>query len=277
MIKKSIQRWNELFRTRPAKSKLGAKARMNGYLRVAVWSPLLLGFGFGIYWSVSYVQESERLEVRRISVSGLHRVTENEVLASIGYAPGTNVLQANLEETRQTVEELLWVRHATIQRVWPNEIAISLVERQPIALVRINSEIFQVDIEGVVLSPDGLTEIDAPILDGLHVGDPEGNEVKINIYRDIVEAIGESELSEVHVAESGEVSVVPTENPILIDLGLTSHRDRWEKYLGLSVQIHEDYPDAFRVDLRFRDQVIIQNKENEPAGNIIWGDETKLL
>jgi cell division protein FtsQ len=277
MIKKSIQRWNELFRTRPAKSKSGAKARMHGYLLVAVWSPLLLGLGFGIYWSVSYVQETERLEVRRISVSGLHRVTENEVLASIGYAPGTNVLHVNLEETREAVEELLWVRHATIQRVWPNEIAISLVERQPIALARINSEIFQVDIEGVVLSPDVLTEIDAPILDGLHVGDPEGNEVKINIYKDIVEAIGESELSEVHVAESGEVSVVPTENPILIDLGLTSHRDRWEKYLGLSVRIHENYPDAFRVDLRFRDQVIIQNKESEPAGNIIWGEETKLL
>ena len=102
-------------------------------------------------------------------------------------------------------------------------------------------------------------------------------EVKINIYREIVEAIGESQLSEVHVAESGEVSVVPTENPILIKLGLTSHRDRWEKYVGLSKRIHEDYPDAFRVDLRFRDQVIIQTEEDEPAGNVIWGEETKLL
>ncbi len=277
MTKKRIHRWTQLFRSQSSKSKSGAKVRINGYLRVAVWVPVLLGLGFGIDRSISYIQETESLEVRRISVSGLHRVSENEIFARVGYAPGTNVLQVNLEETRKAVEEILWVRHATIQRVWPNEIVISLVERQPIALARINSEIYQVDIEGVVLSPDVLTEINAPILDGLHVGDPEGNEIKIDIYREIVEAIGESNLSEVHVGESGEVSVVPTENPILIDLGLTSHRDRWEKYVGLSVRIHEDYPDAFRVDLRFRDQVIIQTKENGPAGNIIWGEETKLL
>ena len=250
---------------------------MNGFLRVAIWVPVFLGLGFGIYESISYAYETDRFEVRRISVSGLHRVSENEVLARVGYAPGANVLHVNLEETREAIEEILWVRHATVQRVWPNEIVISLVERQPIALARIDSEIFQVDIEGVVLSPDALTEINAPVLDGLHAGDLSGNEIKINIYRGVVDAIGESDLSEVHVAESGEVSVVPTDNPILIDLGLTSYRDRWEKYVGLSVRIHEDYPDAFRVDLRFRDQVIIQTKESEPAGNIIWGEETKLL
>ena len=32
-----------------------------------------------------------------------------------------------------------------------------------------------------------------------------------------------------------------------------------------------------RIDERFRDQVIIQTNESEPAGNIIWGEETKLL
>ncbi len=238
---------------------------------------MLLGLGFGVYRTIIYAYETERLEVRSISVSGLHRVSENEILARVGYTPGTNVLRVNLEETRVAVEEILWVRHATIQRVWPNEIVISLVERHPVALARISSEIFQVDIEGVVLSPDALTESDAPILDGLHADDPGGNATKIQIYTEIVEAIGESYLSEVHVAESGEVSVVPTDHPIVIDLGLTSHRDRWEKYVGLSARIQEDFPDAFRVDLRFRDQIIIQTKENEPAGNIIWGDGTKLL
>ncbi len=277
MNKNRIQRWARLVQSRSIKSKSGANAGMNSYLRFAVWLPVFLGLGFGIYQTMGYFYETERLELRGISVSGLQQVSENEIFARIGYGPGTNVLQVDLEETRKAVEEILWVRHATIQRVWPNEIVISVVERRPIALVRISSEIFQVDIEGVVLSPDPLTEIHAPILDGLHDGDLEGNKTKINIYREIVEAIGESKLSEVHVAESGEVSVVGTDHPILIDLGLSSHRDRWEKYVGLSVRIHEDYPDAFRVDLRFRNQVIVQTRENEPAGNIIWGEETKLL
>ena len=133
------------------------------------------------------------------------------------------------------------------------------------------------DIEGVALLPDALTEISAPILSGLHVGGIPGNETKINIYREVVAAIGESELSEIQVAESGEVSVVPIDNPILIDLGSTRLRDRWEKYLELRARIREDYPDAFRVDLRFQGQVVIQTREHDPAVNIIWGEETKLL
>ena len=282
MIKNRIKQWASLFqfpssRSRSSRSKPGMKGRIRNYLQIGVWALALLGFGWGIYETVGYAYETERLEVRRISVSGLHRVTENEILARVGYTPGTNLLSVNLEETRDAVEEILWVRHASVQRVWPNEIVVSIVEREPIALARIDSEIFQVDIEGVVLLPDALTGIDAPILDGLNANDPEGNEIKINIYREVVEAIGESELSEIQVAESGDVSVVPIDDPIVIDLGLTSHRDRWEKYVGISAQIREDYPGAFRVDLRFRDQVIIQTEEDEPAGNVIWGEETKLL
>ena len=282
MIKNRIKQWASLFefpssKSRSSRSKPGMKSRTRNYLQIGVWALALLGFGWGIYETVGYAYETERLEVRRISVSGLHRVTENEILARVGYTPGTNVLRVNLEETRKAVEEILWVRHASVQRVWPNEIVVSIVEREPIALARIDSEIFQVDIEGVVLSPDALTGIDAPILDGLNADDPGGNEIKINIYREVVEAIGESELSEIQVAESGNVSVVPIDDPIVIDLGLTSHRDRWEKYVGISAQIREDYPGAFRVDLRFRDQVIIQTEEDEPAGNVIWGEETKLL
>ena len=250
---------------------------MRGYLRIGIWVVVIAGLSFGVYRTVKFAHESERLSVRAISLSGLHRVSQNEILAAVGFTPGTNVFNVNLEAIRKMVEDIVWVRHATVQRVWPNELVVSVVERQPIALARINSEIFLVDIEGVVLSPDSLSEIDAPILDGLHGGDPEGNETKLKIYQQIVETIGGSQLSEIHVAESGAVSVVPIDNPILIDLGLSSHRDRWTKYLKLSVKIHKDYPDAVRVDLRFRDQVIVQTEENEPAGNIIWGDETKLL
>jgi hypothetical protein len=64
-----------------------------------------------------------------------------------------------------------------------------------------------------------------------------------------------------------------------VDLGLADHRNRWEKYQSLKMQIREDYPTATRIDLRFRDQVIIQTEraDDAPAERIIWGEETKLL
>ena len=270
MIRKRIQRLARSFRRKSSVNLLG---HFYSGLSVLVF----FGFGWGIYFTAIYAHNTELLEVHGISISDLYRISENEILRRAGYMPGMNVFSVDLDEIRRAVEEVVWVRHATVQRVWPDEIVISVVEREPIALARIDGEIYEVDIEGVVLSPDAPSNTSAPILDGLHVDDREGNETKIRIYRKTIETIGERELSEVHVAESGDVSVVSINDPILIDLGASEHRDRWERYVRLRTRIHEDYPHAFRVDLRFRDQVIIQTKENEPAGNAIWDEEIKLL
>ena len=253
-----------------------SRAELLRYVYVVVFVVVLVGFGWGLYQTAAYARNTERLEIRKMSVAGLHRVSENEVLARVGYTPGTNLLRVGLDDARRSVELIPWVRHATVQRVWPDEIVISVVERRHIALARIDGEIYQVDDDGVILPTDVLTDTSSPVLDGLHVGDIEGNRTKIEAYLQTVSAIGQSELSEVHVAESGEVSVVPINNAVLIDLGSSDHRVRWDKYVRLRTQIREEYPSAYHIDLRFRDQVIIRTEENEPAGKIIWREEKKL-
>ena len=262
-------RWLRYFRKK-------SRAALLRYFYAGIFVMVLIGFGLGLYLTAAYARSTERLEIRKMSVAGLHRVSENEVLARVNYTPGTNLLRVGLDGARRSVEEIPWVRHATVQRVWPDEIVIIVVERRPIALARIDGEIYQVDDDGVILPTDVLTDTSSPVLDGLHVGDIEGNRTKIEVYLETVRAIGQSELSEVHVAESGEVSVVPLNNPVLIDLGTGDHRGRWDKYVRLRNQIREEYPSAFQIDLRFRDQIIIRTRENEPAGKIIWGEEKKL-
>jgi len=247
------------------------------YFQVGVFALMFFTFGWGFYRIVIYAATTERLEIRNVSVSGLDHVSRNEVLARAGYEPGSNILQISLDETRRAIQEILWVRHATVQRVWPDELVITIVEREPVALARINGEIYQVDLDGIILSTDARTNTSFPVLDGLSPVDIEANKKKIEVYAAALEAIGQSKLSEVHVSENGEVSVVPINNPVLIDLGSTEHRGRWEKYLQLRAKIREEYPTAFHIDLRFQDQVIIRTEGNKPAEKIIWGEEKKLL
>jgi cell division protein FtsQ len=238
---------------------------------------ILAALGWGAYQARSYAYRTPRLAVRSMMVSGLVRVSENDVLRRVGHTSGLSLFEVNLDEVRQGVEEIAWVQHATIQRVWPNEIVISVVERSPVALARIDGEIYQVDNEGVVLPPDSLIGTSFPILDGLLSDDAEGNQRKIGIYKDTIETIGEQELSEVHVQDSGDVSVVPSNSPILVELGSSDLRVRWDRYVRLRARIREDYPSASRVDLRFQGQIVIQTRESQPAGRILWGDEKKLL
>src|ERR1044071_5065056 len=101
-------------------------------LQLGAGLAVLGGLCWGAYSVVVFVKTSPRFEVRKLSVSGLRRVDDNQVLAKAGFEVGTNVFKANLKEIRERVEQIQWVRHALVERVLPDQIMIKVVEREPI-------------------------------------------------------------------------------------------------------------------------------------------------
>jgi cell division protein FtsQ len=258
---------------------LGRRSRSDLFRRFSLMGLLVLlpVMGWVIYLAVGHAYASPALQVNTISVTGLQHLTQAGVLARAGFVPGTSIFRLDLDQMRESIERLRWVRHARVQRVWPREIAISVIEREPIALARIDGQIFQVDDDGVILPLDSIGHTDSPVLDGLSLDDAEANRARIAIYHETVDLIGEEALSEVHITEAGEVSVVPSANPILVDLGFDQHLERWQRYLKLRARIQEDYPGAARVDLRYEDRVIIQPAGEQPARSVTWQEEVRLL
>jgi cell division protein FtsQ len=255
--------------------------KLTGKTLVAVTSLLflicLIPIGWAAYSAVEYFTTDSRFEVQKLAVSGLKRVEENQVLAKTGFEVGTNVFHAKLDRIRERVEELPWVQHALVERVLPDKIIIKIVEREPIGLARIKGEIFQFDMDAKILDPDPVSGSSFPILDGLHMDDQKGNLEKVDVYRRVVEDLGQTALSEIHINQSQEVTVVSASDPLLVNLGTVDFRSRWIKYLQLKPQIQRQYPQAVRVDLRFRNQVIVRMKDDETSENIVWGVKKSTL
>jgi cell division protein FtsQ len=256
------------------KVKLGRLVRV-GQIAISVTGLAILCWG--TYEVVVYARTTPRFEVQKLSVSGARRIPETEVIAKAGFEAGTNIFRINLEEMRSRVEELSWVRHAAVQRILPDQIVIRVVEREPIGLTRIKGEIYQFDIDGEILDPDPASGSSFPILDGLRAGDREANGRKVQIYRSVMEELDQTSLSEIHINDAGEVMVVSANDPVLIDLGVSDFRNRWVKYLQLKPQIQQQYPQAVRVDLRFKNQVIIKMKDDETVEKIVWGTKKNTL
>lgn len=225
---------------------------------------------------IFYLRTAPRFEVQKFSVSGLNRVDENEVLGKAGFEVGTNVFRVRLDEIRERVEELQWVRHALVERVLPDQIIIKIVEREPIGLGRINGEVYQFDVDGMILDTTPISS-SFPILDGLRPGDHQGNLQKVESYRKVVEDLGQTSLSEIHISDSGEVTVVSASDPLMVNLGTADFRGRWVKYLQLKPQIQQQYPHAVRVDLRFKNQVIVRMRDDETGEKIVWGAKKNTL
>ncbi len=253
------------------------KATLIRFAQITMTVAALAGLAWIGYSAIVYLTTAPRFEVKKLAVSGLKRVEENEVIARAGFEVGTNVFRVNLDEMRLRIEELQWVRNALVERVLPDQIIIKVIEREPVGLARIRGEVYQFDIEARILEPDGTAPPSLPILDGLRPEDTKGNLPKVEAYRKVLEELGETSLSEVHVNDMSEVTVVSASDPVIVNLGTTEFRSRWIKYLQLKPQIQQQYPFAVRVDLRFKNQVIVRMKDDDTGENIVWDAEKRTL
>src|ERR1700740_108276 len=71
-----------------------------------------------------------------IQASGLAEVSRADMLPVFGEDIGGNIFFVPLSERRKQLEQIPWVEHATVMRLLPDQIRVSLVERQPVAFVR---------------------------------------------------------------------------------------------------------------------------------------------
>ncbi len=91
-----------------------------------------------------------------ILLEGRQNSPQDSVLKAIQAKRGEPVLAYNLEEIREELEKIDWIKSAVVQRKLPNVLYIRIAERHPIALWQHQKKLFFVDKEGVVINSDVL-------------------------------------------------------------------------------------------------------------------------
>ncbi len=90
-------------------------------------------------------------QAQRIYISGLVYHSPQAVLKAISVHTGSSLLGFEPEMARRLLENLDWVKHAEVARLYPNGLKISIKERQPIALWQTDGAFYPVDADGVAL------------------------------------------------------------------------------------------------------------------------------
>jgi len=109
-----------------------------------------------VRWSAISATETMGFRVNEVMVSGRQQ-TEREILVkALNVARGAPILAFDIADAKRRVEALPWVRASTIERMLPDTILISIVEREPLALWQLDSKLHLIDAEGEVILNDGL-------------------------------------------------------------------------------------------------------------------------
>ena len=199
---------------------------------------LLIGAGVAALLAVrSFLLHDEHFTVassQSIQIAGNSRLTSPQLLSVFGEDVERNIFNIPLAKRRAQLESLPWVEHATVMRLLPNRVRVSIVERTPVAFVRQGTEIGLVDAHGVLLNlpgpdmsgasledasgqPDARTapHYSFPVLTGISAEDPLSTRAaRVKIYMGFVAALdaaGENishRLSEVDVSNPEDVKAI---------------------------------------------------------------------
>jgi cell division protein FtsQ len=215
-----------------------------------------------------------------IESTGNNHVSRAQLLSVFGEDVERNIFNIPLSQRRAELESLPWVQRATIMRLLPDHIRISITERTPVAFVRQGSQIGMVDASGVLLDmpsdAPGNSNYSFPVVTGVSVNDPLSTRAaRMKIYSAFTSDLDSNgahisqKLSEVDLSNPEDVkSLIPEGSAdILVHFGDTDFLARYQRFQD---HLHEwltDHPKLASVDMRYQRQVVLQMQPGAPTAS----------
>lgn len=124
-------------------------------------------FAFGLY---HYARTTPRFAVEQIAVLGTRRLARDAVLAQAGLAIGKNVFLVDVAEAERRLRGSPWIRSARVRRHLPGRLEVEIQEREPVAILVLESKSFLVSSEGEPFKDLGLGDPhDLPVITGVSI------------------------------------------------------------------------------------------------------------
>ena len=214
--------------------------------RMAANALLVLAAGALLAMALLAVSRSPLFNFRAISLQGdLQHNTVPLVRAIVLPRLNGNYFSLNLREARRAFESVPWVRRASVRRVWPNKLVVTLEQHRAAAywerddgnhqMVNLQGEVFEVNLGDV--EEDGL-----PLLRG-----PEGSAAQVwQMYRQLAPvftALGEK-VRHLKVSMRGSWQTT-LESGARIELGRGSADEvleRTQRFAATVAQVTSRYP-----------------------------------
>ena len=238
----------------------------------------------------AYIGRDSRFRIGgagNIQATGLTQVSRAEMLPVFGEDIGRNIFFVPLNERRKQLEAIPWVQRATVMRLLPDQIRVTVVERQPVAFVRRGQQIGLVDADGVLLTmPPAMMaqhHYSFPVVTGIVPTDPLSmRRARMAVYQRLLAELDANnqqlseQLSEIDLTDPQDARVLMPEQgrDILGHFGDDRFLERYQRYKAHIAEWRQQYPKLAAVDLRYDNQVVLEMTRGTNAVAAEVGDSS---
>jgi cell division protein FtsQ len=240
------------------------------------WCTLGVSVAFVICmgWAAyAYGKSSARFRIvssDNIEISGVRNASRAEVLDAFHEDISKNIFFVPLEERRTKLEQIPWVESATVMRLLPNRLALSISERTPVAFVLIGSKTHLIDANGVLMGPSAnrQTAYSFPVIRGISETEPlssRGAVMKIYIRMVTELDSGDSEstqysrqLSEIDLSNPKDIKATVNDagGTVLVHFGTSDFLERYKVFAAHIGEWRKQYKCLQSVSL-LEDQIVV--------------------
>ncbi len=219
---------------------------------------------------VSLLTAAPALRIQKIAVHGNRQLSQRDVLGLLHGLRDSNVMLADLDGWRKRLLRSAWIKEASLRRELPGTIDVTIAERDPLGIGRINDKLYLVATDGVVIdafSPK-YAAFDLPLIDGLHTGPGEADglmvdETRASLAADVLHNLQRTSdlagrVSQVDVSNDEDAVVLLADDPARVHLGREQFSERLRAYLELAPTLRARVPAIDYVDLRFDPRVFVR-------------------
>ncbi|MBA1149340.1 cell division protein FtsQ/DivIB [Ectothiorhodospiraceae bacterium WFHF3C12] len=214
----------------------------------------------GMLWLLDREHGEPLFPLRSVSLAGdFGHVSEADLRAAMAPHLNGGLLSLDVGRIRAAVEELAWVRRASVRRIWPHALAIHIEEQQPLArwgeagLVNASGQLFT-----PTAMPEGLPRLAGP---------SQRREAVVGAYNALAPALEEYGLAiDALSVDARGAWTLKLAGGARIELGTHSLEARLGRYLGALPRLRRQagrVPE--RVDLRYPNGFAIEWKATEQA------------
>ena len=210
------------------------------------------------------------LEIRDVSIEGIHQVTKEEVLNRLPLKKGIAQHQVSLAYCAERLRTHPWIKEATVERLPLHGLRVTIVERKPAAIASTGSEQVLTDEEGAVLARLGADDQPAlPLMIGvdgtlLAQGDlrlKQRLQSAIQLAKSMAEALD----GRIEIDVSHPVNIVASAKGVRFHFGSEALKEQWDRFVQVKAAFRMPAFDGRRleahdVDLRYDHRVIVRER-----------------
>lgn len=133
--------------------------RWNFWLGLVTCVITIAGFIIGTWQLVEVLEDEQQVPLAQLNVQGeLQQLTQQQIRDAITAQPLGSFFTADVNELRQRVEQLPWVKKASLRKIWPDRLAVHVTEQQAVAywngdrLVNKEGEVFRASLNPAKLA-----------------------------------------------------------------------------------------------------------------------------